>query len=80
MKIILKDKEAEAYVLYRQMGELKNCVNELRKMHDGLRTCNRFDLTDICNKINNILDDITFHGICCKLAELNMSTPNELSD
>ena len=80
MKIILEDKEAEEYLLYRQMGELKNCVNELRKMHDGLRTCKRFELTDICKKINNILDDITYNGICRKLAELNMSTPNELSD
>lgn len=58
MKIILEGEEAADYLLSRQLGELKDLVNELKAMHDGLRRCNRFELSDLCNKISNILDTI----------------------
>ncbi len=80
MKIILEDNEAETYILSRQIGELKYLVNELKGMHDGLRKCNRFELSDLCNKINNILDTIATDVNLHKIVELTMSTRNELSD
>lgn len=80
MKIILEGEEAAEYLLSRQMGELKNFVNELKKMHDGLRHCNRFELSDLCNKISNILDTITSDEMISKLAQLTMTTRNDLSD
>ena len=80
MKIILEDNEAETYILSRQIGELKYLVNELKCMHDRLGSCNRFELSDLCDKINNILDTIETDGTLRKLAELTMSTRNELSN
>lgn len=80
MKIILEGEEAVNYVLSIQIGELKNLVGELKRMHDGLRHCNRFELSDLCNKINNILDTISTNEACRKLVELTVSTRNELGD
>ena len=71
MKIILEDKEAEAYLLSRQMSELKNLVNELKSMHNGLRKCNRFELTDLCNKISNMLDVIETNDVFSELFGLS---------
>lgn len=68
MKIILEGEEAELYLLSRRIGELKSFVKELEEMHDGLRRCNRFELTDLCNKIGDLLDTVKTNEVLVKLA------------
>lgn len=71
MKIILEGKEADAYILSRQIAEVESLVDEIKSMHDGLLRCNRFELTDVCNRLNNILESIATNEALIKLAQLS---------
>lgn len=73
MKIILEDDEAEMYIFSRKVYELEEFVNKLEKMHKGLVKCNRFELTDLCNKINDILAELDKNAVLVKLCQHSMS-------
>lgn len=72
MKIILEGDEAELYIVSRKFNELETLVNKLEKMHKGLLKCNRFELTDLCNKINDILDEVGTKELLVKLCKHSM--------
>lgn len=73
MKIILEDDEAEMYIFSRKVYELEEFVNKLEKMHKGLVECNRFELTDLCNKINDILAELAKNSVLVKLCQRSAS-------
>ena len=68
MKIILEGEEAEAYLLNREIDQLKTAERQLRKLHDRFRAgYDDFEVTDLCNKIEKILTSIATN----KLINLN---------
>lgn len=73
MKIILEGDEAELYILSRHVDEVDDLVKKLKQMHNGLSKCNRFELTDLCDKIDALLSKIEGHLTIQRLQELTIS-------